>query len=139
MTGFGRRAAISLTLATYASLVQAQSREPYLPLAEATVIAFGEEVELLLEEVIEFASEENLKIQRGDFPKEGRRVVNVVLRFEADAMFVLNNFLTATEFNLIAYSHVDPKVWRETWQKLLDRLSSRLGKDHVSLRGQNPK
>jgi hypothetical protein len=131
----GRRAAMIAGLTLAGSVAKAQkSREPYAPLAHAIVTALpGETSRIFLDEVNRFVKENRLEIKTGPFPKEGRWVANIKIELGTDSMFTIDNFLSENEFYVIAYSHEDRSVWLDAWNKLIDRIESRLGKNHIRI------
>ena len=131
-TILGRRVFMigGFTLLGSAALGQ-RSRE-YFPLAHVVVTATpGNEAAILLDEVSKFAKDRKLKIGSGSFPKDGRWVTNIAIDFGIDSTVTIGNFLSENEFYVIAYSHEDVKTWVNLWNDLIDRIGTRVGKDHI--------
>jgi hypothetical protein len=108
--------------------------EVYLPVAKAAIDVIGEAAEPLLNDVARFAIEQDATIKRGDFPKQGRRVVNLTIVFKDDTFFTLDNFVSSEQFYLTAYSHDDERIWSARWDRLVSSLRARLGNEHINRR-----
>jgi outer membrane protein OmpA-like peptidoglycan-associated protein len=124
-------AIISALLIFGIPLSGAQAGSPYLPLARVEITALDTELEELVRGLNVFAGQRNLTIRRGDFPKQGQRVLNIGLYFQADSFFVINNFTRPDRLTLVAYSHEEERTWRTTWNDLIARIAARLGNDRV--------
>jgi hypothetical protein len=123
---------IVITSALLGSLLsEAQAGAPYLPLARVEITVLDAELDELVRELSTFADQRNLTIRRGDFPKQGERVLNIGLYFRTDSHFIINNFRRPDRLTLVAYSHDQERVWRMTWDDLVARVASRLGSDRV--------
>jgi hypothetical protein len=106
-------------------------REPYSPLATVEITASETELDGVVMELTAFSDERNLRLSRGDFPRQGRRVVNMGIYFPTDSFFLINNFRGSNTLTMVAYSHEEERVWRNVWSDLVERLTLKLGAERV--------
>src|SRR5262245_32676900 len=106
---------LAILVASVSPLSSQQSRQPYLPLAVVEITASDTELDAVVTELSAFASQRNLTVRRGDFPKQGGSVVNMEISFRSDSHFIINNFRRADTLTMVAYSHEEERAWRTTW------------------------
>ena len=124
-------AIIAVLLVFGGRLLAQQAREPYLPLARVEIITTEPELNELVSELTAFAGQKDLTVRRGDFPKQGRWVLNLGLYFQTDSFFIIDNFIQSDRLTLVAYSHEAERTWRMTWHDLIARITSKVGSDRV--------
>jgi hypothetical protein len=105
----------------------------YAPAAKAVIRVDGDKLEASLQILARFANDKRAKFSSGDFPKQGRRVANVMVRFSKNTFFAANNFLSEDELNVTAYSHDQFDVWLPNWGVMIDALRAGLGRGNVSV------
>jgi hypothetical protein len=111
-----------------------QSLDQGFPPLAAVKIAVENQTEIdqVLAALREIGRSERLAILEGQFPKQGRDVVQVKLERDQQTFFYMSNFRDAKSFRLTAYSHVSKDVWQPIWNRLIEKLSSTMGSQKIS-------
>jgi hypothetical protein len=129
---------LSFFLALASAGYSQQADQAYLPVAKAVIRVDGDKLETALQVLEGFARDRRATFRSGDFPKQGRRVANVLIRFSLDTFFVANSFLAEDELTFTAYSHEQISVWQPIWIALIEGLSERLGRENVIIVREPP-
>jgi hypothetical protein len=102
-------------------------RQPFLPLARVDIRVPASKTRDLVQVITTFSNTHNLLLERGDFPKSGRNVVNMKVGIAKESFFVINNFKDADVFLLVAYSHEAANIWQGKWTDLVSKLAMEIG------------
>jgi len=130
------RRQIVLATVTFTAAVRsgAQSLEQGFPPLAGVNIAVGNQTEInqLLAALREIGRLERLAVSEGTFPKQGRDVVQIKLERDQQTFFFMSNFRDAKSFQLTAYSHVSKDVWQPIWNRLIEKLTAKVGSEQIS-------
>jgi len=86
-----------------------------------------------------YAEENHFRIVVKDLlPRKGRKVLQVQMYLSDRSHFYGDNFLDATKFSMHAYSHEQGSVWRNKWQRLIEKLKETFGSESVELSDPAP-
>jgi hypothetical protein len=108
------------------------AQEAYLPLAGAKVSLQESRSNDFVQSIERYAEARHYKVESGHFPKQGRTVGNLRIRISDKTFFIASNFRDEDTYELIAYSHEGPEVWKEPWNELFSFLSSQFGEANVT-------
>jgi hypothetical protein len=108
------------------------AQEPYHALAGAKVVLQETRRNDFVQSIERYAEVRHYKVESGNYPKQGRAVVNLLIRISDKTHFIASNFRDADTYELIAYSHEGPEVWQEPWNELFSFLSSQFGEANVA-------
>ena len=100
-------------------------------MSEARVSLSNSQITLFIDKLKEFAASEHLEFAEGNFTKQGRPVVNVAVRLNAETFYQVDNFRDPTKFEINAYSHASDDVWQPIWERLMTKLKSQFGVEIV--------
>jgi len=117
-------------LVLFDNVVRAQ--EPYDALAGAKVFLQESRSNDFVQSIKRYADARHYKAESGNYPKQGRTVVNLEIRISDKTFFHASNFRDADTYELIAYSHEGPEVWKGPWNELFSFLSSQFGEGNVT-------
>jgi hypothetical protein len=85
-----------------------------------------------MQSIERYADARHYKLERGDFPMQGRTAVNLRIRISDKTFFIISNFHDADTYELTAYSHEGAEVWKNPWNALISSLSSQFGDGNVT-------
>jgi hypothetical protein len=105
--------------------------EGFPPLDRVRLTMPEEQVPLLMKVLQQFAEDESLKTAKGEFQRDGREVYQLTLRLDDGTFFFMSNFRNKQHFEMTAYSHAAPSIWKPIWLRLVDRLTQTLGPDAI--------
>jgi hypothetical protein len=103
-------------------------REPYLQLAVMTLTVPPSDVAKVHDLAGGFSNTTGSKLELGNFPRNGRTVLNMSIRFAPSTFFHMSDFRSAGVFEIGAYSHaLDARDWQSKWCLLQGALRDRFG------------
>ena len=108
------------------------AQEPYHALAGAKVFFQESRSNDFVQSIERYADARHYKVESGNYPKQGRAVVNLVIRISDKTFFHAGNFRDANVYELVAFSHEGPEVWKDPWNELFSFLSSQFGEANVT-------
>jgi hypothetical protein len=109
-----------------------RAQEAYDPLAGAKVFLQESRSNDFVRSIERYADARHYKVESGNYPKQGRAVVNLLILISDKTHFHASNFRNADTYELIAFSHEGPEVWKEPWNELFSFLSSQFGEANVT-------
>jgi hypothetical protein len=104
-----------------------RKKQAFLPLARADISVPFDRAAAFSQAITDFSNARKLRLDRGDFPKDGRIVMNMKISLTHESFFIANNFINSNSFELIAYSHEDAELWRPVWSELIARITKEFG------------
>jgi hypothetical protein len=108
------------------------AQEPYHALAGAKVFLQQSRSGDFVQSIERYADARRYKVETGNYPKQGRAVMNLEIRISDKTHFIASNFRDEDTYELIAYSHEGPEVWKGPWNELFSFLSSQFGEANVT-------
>jgi hypothetical protein len=108
------------------------AQEAYLPLAGAKVSLQESQSNDFVRSIERYGDARHYKVESGNFPKQGRTVVIMQIRISDKTHVNISNFRDEDTYELIAYSHEGPEVWKGPWNELFSFLSSQFGEANVT-------
>jgi hypothetical protein len=108
----------------------ARTHEAFSPLAGVRISVTDAQTKRLVDALQSIADDEHLAVAAANFPKQGRVVINMLLRVNSQTFFHIDNFNDSAQFDLAAYSHEKTQMWRPIWLRITSRLKAIFG-SHV--------
>jgi hypothetical protein len=108
---------------------QVVSRSWDVRVAHAAVAPFNQNVEVVLEELKQFAHERNVELKT--FPKQGDQRVNITIPLGSSTLLQVHNYYSQNEIDILASSHDERRSCIPDWDLLLVRLRARLSTKSV--------
>jgi hypothetical protein len=105
----------------------AEDPRAFRPLDKIFVTVPASRTKDFLNEITNFAGKEKIEFKTGPFPKGGRIVKGFALNVTPSSFFLGGSFSNPEQYIIIAYSHEDPKTWRQSWDRLKALLGSTFG------------
>jgi hypothetical protein len=107
-------------------------KEPFLSLAKIRVNVTTSQLPALAQVVRRFAESRHFQIKDGDYPKDGRPVINRIVELDNETFFKFGNFRNENIIEIVAYSHQDSEIWNPSWNELVSMISSTFGEANVT-------
>jgi hypothetical protein len=108
------------------------AQEAYHALAGVKVFVQETRRDDFVQSMERYAEARHYKVESGHFPKQGRTVGNLEIHISDKTSFFASNFRDADFYEVIAYSHEGPEVWKGPWNELLSFLSSQFGEANIT-------
>jgi hypothetical protein len=129
-----RQFTVMATTFSAAVILGARSQDRGFPPRAGIAIAIGNQTEIdqVLGALREFGGLERLSIAEDKIPRQGRDVVQIKLERGSETFFYMDNFHDPRSFQLTAYSHSPKDVWQPVWNRLIEKVTSTVGKQRIS-------